>query len=594
MAQTGHGRVPSLDPHLFCLKRFVFLCLSLGLLCGAAGAGRVQGHAVDARPEPMRRLAYRFDFGTAGRVHVSLETSSPASGTEFVELPSRWADARDLERAIEGLKITGSEVSLEPAGKPSRFLLRAKPGTTMRLEYDLLQDWTGAFRSSERHRVLIRPELVEFNGENGLVAPRMDGGAAVQVTIDFLHVPAGQTIVTSFGTQAHQVMTGTWSEVANALFVAGELSTRQITVMGGPVLLAVAGRWSFSEQELALKVHEILREERTFWQTPAPPWYAVVLAPFEMGTSGGGGSAFTHAFSLYLAPGEHFGAETESLFAHEAFHAWNPTSLGAVADTQRLGWFVEGFTTYYQDVMLERSRLLDRAEYLKRLNAILRDYQISPSSTQGGAAEVLDDDETRYREPYLRGAMIALWLNAQIELQTTGRVGGRASLDDLMRALLADHALPLTAERIFSTAGRYVDAETVRRLRGFVDEGGVVPLPASLGPCVRFEAQQVWTFALGVPTAELVRGALLHDVDPESAAYRAGLRDGQTLMAWSLWHGDPEREVVLTVQTPGNGDSMVRIRYLPHGRLVTIPQAELMAGCASERDAGGGTSTVTP
>ncbi len=186
-----------------------------------------------------------------------------------------------------------------------------------------------------------------------------------------------------------------------------------------------------------------------------------------------------------------------------------------MADTQRLAWFVEGFTTYYQDVMLERSRLLDRAGYLKRLNAIVRDYLISPSSTQGSPAEALDDDETRYREPYLRGAMIALWLHAQIELQTEGSSGGRASLDDVMRALLADHTLPLTAERIFSTAGRFVDGETVRRLRGLVEEGGPVPLPASLGPCVRFAPQQVWTFALGMPTAELVRGELLHDVDPE-------------------------------------------------------------------------------
>ncbi len=65
-------------------------------------------------------------------------------------------------------------------------------------------------------------------------------------------------------------------------------------------------------------------------------------------------------------------------------------------------------------------------------------------------------------------------------------------------------------------------------------------------------------------------------------------------MAWSLWHGDPEREVVLTVRTPGSGDSVLRVRYLPHGKLVTIPQAEITTGCATEWDVGGGTSTATP
>ncbi len=591
MARIGHGETPFRKHVLPRLKYVAVLCLVAGLLGRTALAARMLGRTSDARQEAPRRLAYQMDFSHPGRIHISLVTSSPVSGTEFLELPSRWADAHELEHAIENLKITGSEVSLEPAGRPSRFLLHAKAGTTMRLDYDLVQDWSGPFRSAERHHVLARPELVVFNGENGLVAPRIDGGAAVQVTFDFLHVPAGQSLVTSFGAETHQTVNGTWSEVANALFVAGELSTRRVSVLGGPVLLAVAGHWSFSEQELALKVHEILGAERLFWQTPAPPWYLVVLAPFEVGTSGGGGSAFTHAFGLYLAPGEPFGPETEALFAHEAFHNWNPTSLGTVADTQTLGWFVEGFTTYYQDVMLERSRLLDHAAYLKRVNTVFRDYLISPAGAPQGAAEKsLDDEETRYREPYLRGAMIAFWLDAQIAQQTAGR----RSLDDLMRALLADRSQPLTEERVLAAAGRLVDAGTVRRLRSFVDDGVEVPLPVSLGPCVAFRPQQVWTFALGVPFSALARGVVLRDVDPLSAAYRAGLRDGQTMLAWSLWKGDPEREVVLSVRTPGASGTTVQIRYLPHGRQVTVPQAELIAGCSQHPAASVEADTAVP
>ena len=444
---------------MFHLKSFAGLCFVGLVCCRSVPAGRLQSRLPEAHSEVSRRLAYRFDFGHPGRVHVSLETASPETGAELLELPSTWGEARDLERSIENLKITGSQVSLEPTSRPSRFALRAKPGTTMRLDYDLVQDWTGPFRASQRHRVLVEPGLIEFNGETGLAAPKLEGSALVQLTLDFDHVPAGQTVVTSFGTELHQQRSGPWSDVAHALFAVGEFSTRRLTVLGGPVLLAVTGNWGFSEQELAVKVQQILAAERMFWRTPVPPWYAVVLAPFAIGTSGGGGTAFTHAFSLYLAPGEHFGAESESLFAHEAFHAWNPTTLGTVTDAAKLAWFTEGFTTFYQDVLLERSGLMDRQTYVKRVNAILRDYLALPErgATRGLTGDSLDDDETRYREPYVRGALIALWLNAEITRQT----GARASLDDVMRLLLDDHAAPLSEERIVQAAGRFVDAETV-------------------------------------------------------------------------------------------------------------------------------------
>ena len=79
--------------------------------------------------------------------------------------------------------------------------------------------------------------------------------------------------------------------------------------------------------------------------------------------------------------------------------------------------------------------------------------------------------------------------------------------------------------------------------------------------------------------AKLSGGVLLHGVDETSAAYAAGLRDGQMLVAWSFWYGDPDREVVLTVRRPDAAGAPLRIRYLPRGRQVTIPQAELVTGC---------------
>lgn len=563
------------------MKIFSYLLIALILLCHAASAATLHTRAAESRSEAPRHLLYTFDLGQPGRVHIRLETSSPATGMEMLELPSQWAEVRELEHGILDLKITGESVALEPTGRPSRLTLRAKPGTTIQLDYDLVEDWTGPFLLRERHHVVLRPQLMTFNGSNALVAPRMDATAPVQVRFSFRNLPAGRTLVTSFGTAPEQSMSGVWSQVANALFTAASFRMRQLTVQGSPVLLAVTGAWSFSDHELALKVHEILAAERTFWGDAPPAWYAVVLAPLEGGSAGGGGTAFTHAFSLYLAPGEGFGSETASLFAHEAFHAWNPSHLGLVPDLQPVAWFAEGFTTFYQDLMLERSGLIDHGQLLGRRNTLLREYFLSlQASPHGGPPDLensLDADEIRLREPYLRGAMLAIWLARQIHLGSRGSL----SLDDMMRTLEAENTQPLTNDRLFATAARFVDTATAARLRSLVETHSEVPLlPGSLGACTVFRSVQAWTFDLGLPVSQLKRDTILSDVDPASTAFRAGLRDGQTLLGWSLWNGDPERPVVLNVRDRDGG--LDRLEYLPRGRQVDIPQAEPVAHCTQE------------
>ena len=559
------------------MKNLFHVCCVLALLVGHLPAARLQQHAPDRQTEAVRRLAYSLDFEHQGRVHVTLRTNIPDSGGELVQLPSRRGEATGLERAIQGLKITGSAVSLLPESRPWLYTMHAKPGTTVQLDYDLVQDWTGPFSEGQRHRVLLRPELVIFNGENGLVAPRMDDRAPVEVSFDLLHVPAGQVVVTSFGTETHQTSVGPWSEVTNALFAVGVFNTRRLNVGGGTVLLAVAGRWSFSEQDLARKMEKIFEAERMFWRDTSPSWSAMVLAPFETASARGGGSAFTHAFSLYMSPEEGLGPATESLAAHEAFHAWNPAALGPVADMQELGWFVEGVTTYYQDVLVRRAGLIEGTTYLARLNTLLRDDALSPQLHPWGVGlqNTLDSDEAKYREPYLRGAMVALWVNAVIGRES----GGRFSLDDVMRALLAGAGRGLTTERIFAAMAQYVDGGTMTAVRKAILEGGEIPVVAdSLGQCATFRTRMMWTYDPGFPNTELVKGELLKQVDPESAAYRAGLRDGQVLLGWTLWLGNSDREATLSVRQPDG--STATIRYLPRGRQVPVAQAEGSSRCA--------------
>ena len=560
----------------------VALCM---LLCPAFASG------VLFQTQTPRELHYTVDFSQEGRVHVRLTYRMPTtSATEEILLPSHWAGALHLERAITQLHAASTGAMLNPTSRPARFMLRSRPGESVTLEYDLLPDWTGPFRFPERHRVLLRPGLFSFSGENALVAPKLLPDAVVHVTFDFTGLPSGQALVTSFGTAAHQERAGAWAEIQSAFFSGGKLRTREFPVQGSPVLLAIFGDWGFTDQELTLKVHQLLAAERSFWRDAQIPWYAVVVLPFERASSGGGGTAFTNAFALTLAPSQSFDTEIESLLAHEAFHEWNPNGLGRLADGAALGWFVEGFTTYYQDVMLERSGMLEPDEYLQRLNHVLRDYQILPKghadsikSQRSADPEVdpsLDQGERGDREVYVRGAAIAAWLSGEITEQTAGR----RTLDDFMRALRAERSEPLTEDRLFATLGRFVSKQTVVALRRYAAGKAEVPITASgFGPCASVVTQSAWTFALGLPRRELHDGAVLEAVDPQGPAFRAGLRAGQTVRGWTVWDDDPDREAVLSMMMPDG--SLRQVRYFPRGSQVAVSQIEVRSDCALPKPA---------
>jgi predicted metalloprotease with PDZ domain len=136
------------------------------------------------------------------------------------------------------------------------------------------------------------------------------------------------------------------------------------------------------------------------------------------------------------------------LISHEYFHTWNVKRLRPHAFarydysgenyTEQL-WFFEGFTSYYDDLILRRSGLLDDAAYLQLLAKTWNQVRQTPGESIQSVAESSFDAWTKYyriteNSPnatvsyYTKGALVALCLDAELRQ-------GRSSLDALMRAL---------------------------------------------------------------------------------------------------------------------------------------------------------------
>jgi len=508
------------------------------------------------------KLAYTFTANN-GQLHVELRLHHAAPELDL-ELPTAWGDAVDLHRAITNLHAL--EGTLTKTADPGVSKLHTANGRA-HIAYDLVQDWTGALRESVRHRPHVDATHFEIAAANALVRPRFDLAQPVVCTFDW-RLPAGWTLATSFGTAPRQTFRGPWNDVVNALFAAGDFRIARSRIGRGTLVIAVRGKLGFPDAEAHDKITRLIRLERDFWRDYRFPYFLVTLSPYGPGQSGAGGGGFTNAFNLFTAAEGPFSTGLLSLLAHETFHTWNPLKMGRIrSPEENTNWFTEGFTTYYQDLLLWQAGLLPDAEYIDAVNRLIRDYHFSPAR-HVALSELIArkrQDPTLGRVPYDRGAMIALLLDHEIRR----RSGGHSSLDTLMRELFAERNRhpDLSKERIFAAIGRHVDAPVLDTVRAHVETGSSVDAPPGMRvPCAARVIVPMPEFELGLDRGALLETRRVQGLKPGSAAEKSGIKNGDAITGLSVYWNDVNRPVRLTLQGGR------KIEYLPHGPTRQIPQ----------------------
>ena len=143
------------------------------------------------------------------------------------------------------------------------------------------------------------------------------------------------------------------------------------------------------------------------------------------------------------------------LVSHEYFHTWNvkrikpavfvPYDLTQENYTRQL-WFFEGITSYYDDLVLARTGLIDPLVYLELIaETIARVSSQSGRNKQSVAESSFDAWVKYYRQDenspnaivsyYQKGSMVGIALDLTIRHGTKGA----KSLDDVMRLLWIDY-----------------------------------------------------------------------------------------------------------------------------------------------------------
>lgn len=341
------------------------------------------------------------------------------------------------------------------------------------------------------------------------------------------------------------------------------------TAAGIPHRFVVAGAApSFDGEKLLADTKAICEEEIRFWhgsQKKAIPFKNYVFMLNAVG-DGYGGLEHRNSTALIstrkdlprlpqgaLSTGAHKQPEGYTtllgLISHEYFHTWNvkrlrPSELAQYDYTgenyTELLWFFEGFTSYYDDLLLRRAGLIDNATYFKLLTKTVNQVQQTPGRLVQTVAQASFDAWVKfYRQDentpnatvsyYSKGSLVALCLDLTL------RAEGKTTLDAVMRGLWARcDGGPMTEADLLAVLQGLGGRSYAKEIAQWVHSTRELPLEAlleRLGVLVQHEPDQI-AQQLGIRVKES-GGIFITNVLRGGAAEAAGFSSGDEWVAVS-------------------------------------------------------------
>ncbi|MAW77463.1 MAG: hypothetical protein CMJ95_08780 [Planctomycetes bacterium] len=403
--------------------------------------------SIEAQTAPAASYVISLDEAAQHRVIVEARFLTPASGKLALWMPV-WTPGsykiRDYARHIEEIVATDATGTVLHIARPSKnsWLIEASAGAEVVVRYRIYA-----------RLLTVRTNFVEadsgfLNGAATFLLPRGSDGP-FDISIEMPDTMSSVvTSLPSLGT--NQWRAENVDQLCDSPIIFGSPRVQNFEVDSIPhYLVNLGGEDLWDDEACAEDVKLIAEELANFWgQIPYSDYrYLNVIAE-------GGGGLEHHDCTLMLTGRWTWGDEDRrkgwfGLVSHEHFHAWNgkrlrPEALGPFDYEQEVFtpdlWFVEGFTSYYDDLLIARAGLLDQKEYLERLGKGIDGVQKTPGRLVLPLSRASTDAWIRYYQRdensvnsqisyYTKGAIVAWLLDARIRTASQHQ----KTLDDAMR-----------------------------------------------------------------------------------------------------------------------------------------------------------------
>lgn len=505
-------------------------------------------------------VEHTLRFDGAANHYFSVETIFPVGEGEqdYTVQLAVWAPGsyliREYSRHFENVRFTtleGEPLAFEKVSK-NRWKVSSEAALPERIvaRYDVY-----ANELSVRTN-FVDADFAALNGAPTFMVPSGELNLGHDVRFELPeHWASSHTALAPLPGEAHQYSARNYDELVDSPVLLGnpDVSTMEINGIEHS-LVSMDAHGIFDQRRAAEDVRRIVETQHAFWGGAPYDRYMFL----SLLTGGGGGLEHKASTMIigdrWLTRDEDAYRRWLGLVSHEFFHTWNvkrlrPLALGPFdyenENYVRDLWVVEGITSYYDDLMVRRSGLMTRGDYLGVLSRAIEGLQNRAGRRHQSLSEASFDAWVKYYRQdensgnsqisyYRKGSIVAWLLDAQIRAAT----GDEKSLDDVMR--LAYERFPeqrhgYTPQQFRDVASEVADVDLDPFFAAVVDGRGELGYSVALRHFgLRFaeapadDDAPAW---LGLRTETRHGRLMVRSVHRDGPAWEAGINPGDELLA---------------------------------------------------------------
>jgi predicted metalloprotease with PDZ domain len=450
------------------MKQVSVFTLALVWLCYFGSAAQAPLQYTISFPKPSSHY-----------VEVALQLAADAQDTVELRLPV-WTPGsyliREFSRNLDGMRASsnGAPLAVQQFEKNAWRVVKA-PGAPLAVHYRVYSK-EFSVRTS-----FVNEEQAALVGTTYLLFVPKYLQARHELNIQpFSRWKNVATALPQIGNNVWQRYASNYDELVDAPIEIGNFKSFSFEEAGVQHQVAMPGLDKFPEKDLKRDMAKIVAAATDIFDHQPNQNYLFIV---QHSLQGGGGLEHSASTTLqtrktaYDTPKSYQGFM--GLVAHEYFHLWNVKRLRPVAlgpfDYNRENythnlWFSEGFTSYYDNLLLARTQLMEEADYLKVLSggfeAVLGNkgdevQSVAQSSLEAWIKFYLRNENSNNISVsyYRKGAMLGFVFDAALLQASQGAFG----LDSVMKRMYHRYALALdrgfTDAELFAEFQQHLGAE---------------------------------------------------------------------------------------------------------------------------------------
>ena len=504
-------------------------------------------------------LHYQIEFDDYRQHLIHVTVRFVAQPTQVLSLPT-WIPGsyliREFSKHIEGVRAYDEDGRLLQIRKneKNKWQLFNTDFELITVEYDVYAyDLSVRGAYVDQTRLYVNPACVCLG---------LEGQEDKAVEVELFLAPELKHFQLATGLPSKSLVKGrytlkakNYAELIDSPFELADQTRFSFEANGIPHEFVVSGKHAMNEQRMKQDIEKICATEISMFGSA--PFENYTFMTMATGNSYGG---LEHPNSTSLiSPRDDLPKANEpvepstdyqrflGLCSHEYFHSWlvkfiRPENfvnydLNKEGYTSLL-WIFEGFTSYYDDLILLRSGVINQESYIKLLKLQIDRYLQNPGRAVQTVAESSFDAWVKfYRQDensnnagtsyYNKGCLVALCLDLGLRLRGS-------SLDELMRKLYenAQNGIQVNERTIYELANDLTGddwSEQINHLINTTDELPLDQLFPEFG--LSYALSHDKSLSFGLKLVDKPEGVLIQSARRDGSGVLAGLSANDVIVA---------------------------------------------------------------